>query len=204
MPLQRSSAVAYDPICGFAVWLSYASQNQTVVRYRRGRMTKQNSTKTILAVITIIFAISWFTGPTFATSAQAKTYLKLLGASQSETKTPADPSTILAAARVIFVCSQTGFVKSEVIENELLKRTEFKQTGLVITRDPTHADLIMEIRRSNFTTEYPYVVVNPRTRLVVASGRVNSLFGTAAAKIAKGFIKQVQEARTPRGAKSKN
>ena len=167
-------------------------------------MTKQYSTKTILAVITIIFAISWVTGPTFATSAQGKTHLKLSAASQSETQPPADPSAILAAARVIFVCSRTGFVKSEVIENELLKRTEFKQTGLVITRDPTNADLVMEIRRSNLTTEYPYVVVNPRTRLVVASGRVNSLFGTAAAKIAKGFIKQVQEARTPSGAKSKN
>jgi hypothetical protein len=61
----------------------------------------------------------------------------------------------------------------------------------------------MEVRRSNFTTEYPYVVIDSRTQLIVASGKVNSLFGTAAGKIAKGFMKQVQKARTPAGAKSK-
>ncbi|HSQ20249.1 MAG TPA: hypothetical protein VLR92_07735 [Blastocatellia bacterium] len=57
------------------------------------------------------------------------------------------------------------------------------------------ADLIMEVRRSNFTTEYPYVVIDTKTKLVVGSGKVNSLFGTAAGKIAKGFSKQLQQAR---------
>jgi len=69
-------------------------------------MTKQNSTKTILTVVTIVFAISCLTGPIFATSAQAKTYLKLLGASQSETKTPEDRSSDqvrLPASRKIYI-----------------------------------------------------------------------------------------------------
>lgn len=129
--------------------------------------------------------------------------LRLVTAPRSDAESLTDPTAILTAARVIYVCSRTAFVKSEVIENELLKRAEFQRAGLLITKDSASADLIMEVRRSNFTTEYPYVVVDPKTRLVVASGKVNSLFGTAAGKIARGFMKQVQKARTPSGTQPK-
>lgn len=170
-------------------------------------MTKQNPNKTVVTSLLIAFiaanveftlAAQWAPRP-----AQNQSCLNLVSTSQSESESAPDAASILAAARIIYICSRTGFVKSEVIENELLKRAEFHQAGLVITKDLRAADLVMEVRRSNFTTEYPYVVVNPRTRLVVASGKVNSLFGTAAGKIAKGFIKQVQKARTPSGGKSK-
>ena len=105
-----------------------------------------------------------------------------------------DPVAILSTGRTLYVNSRTVLVKSEVIESELQKRSELKQAGLIITRDRGGADLIMEVRRSNFSTEYPYVVIDARTQIVVASGKANSLFGTAAAKIAKGFAKQVQKA----------
>jgi hypothetical protein len=121
---------------------------------------------------------------------------RLVTASQATTES-ADPAAILSAARLLYVHSQTGLVKSEVIESELQKRSELKQAGLLLTRDPNAADLRMEVRRSIFTTEYPYVVIDTKTQIVVASGKVNSLFGTAAAKIAKGFAKQVTKARTP-------
>jgi len=136
------------------------------------------------------------------TTGQNESRLILATVPQAGTESTIDPVAILASARIIYVCSRTAFVKSEVIESELLKRAEFQQAGLLVTKDPKAADLVMEVRRSNFTTEYPYVVVDTRTRLVVASGKVNSLFGTAAEKIASGFMKQVQKARTPAGAKS--
>lgn len=125
-----------------------------------------------------------------------------LTASQVETGPWNNPTVILANARIIYVCSRTIFVKSEVIENELRKRADFQQAGLLLTKNPRDADLTMEVRRSNFTTEYPYVVVDSKTKFIVASGRVNSLFGTAAGKIAKGFMKQMQQARAPAKAKS--
>lgn len=129
------------------------------------------------------------------TAAQASP-LGLDTASQATTEST-DPAAILSAARLLYVHSQTSLVKSEVIESELQKRSELKQAGLLLTRDPNAADLRMEVRRSIFTTEYPYVVIDTKTQIVVASGKVNSLFGTAAAKIAKGFAKQVTKARTP-------
>ncbi len=121
--------------------------------------------------------------------------LRVTALSQAEAELPNDPSAILARARIISVHSRTVLVKSEVIKSELQKRTDFQQAGLLLTKDPMAADLTMEVRRANFTTEYPYVVIDSKTKLVVASGKVNSLFGTAAGKIAKGFMKQVLQAR---------
>jgi len=123
----------------------------------------------------------------------------LVIAPQAEADSPKDPAAILSKARTIYVHSRTGFVKSEVIESALQKRTDFQQSGLLITKDSSAADLTIEVRRSNLTTEYPYVVVDSKTKLVVASGKVNSLFGTAAGKIAQGFMKQVARARLTAG-----
>lgn len=127
--------------------------------------------------------------------------LRLVNTCRSAEEAPKDAATILASARTIFVHSRTGLVKSEVIESALQKRSDFQQSGLLITKDSSSADLTIEVRRSNLTTEYPYVVIDSNTRLVVASGNVNSLFGTAAGKIAKGFMKQVARARTTTGSK---
>ena len=122
---------------------------------------------------------------------------------QSAEEAPKDAATILATARTIFVHSRTGLVKSEVIESELQKRDDFQRAGLRLTKDQRAADLTIEVRRANFTTEYPYVVIDSKTKLIVASGKVNSLFGTAADKIAKEFMKQWERARTPAGLKTK-
>lgn len=107
-----------------------------------------------------------------------------------------DSAGILGNARTIYIWSRTVFVKQEVIESALLKRDDYRQSGLLITKDWEAADLILTVRRANFTTEYPYDVVDQRTRLVVAGGKVNSLFGTAAGKIASGFMKQIKKARS--------
>lgn len=129
--------------------------------------------------------------------------VKPVNESQARDEAPKDAATILASARTIFVHSRTGLVKSEVIESELQKREDFQRSGLLLTKDQRAADLTIEVRRANFTTEYPYVVIDSRTKLIVASGKVNSLFGTAADKIAKGFMKQWERARTPVALKTK-
>ena len=103
---------------------------------------------------------------------------------------------LLGNAQSVYIWSRTVFVKQEVIESALLKRDDYRQSGLLITKDFKAADLILTVRRSNFTTEYPYDVVDQKTGLVVAGGKVNSLFGTAAGKIAKGFMNQIKQARS--------
>jgi hypothetical protein len=150
--------------------------------------------RTLLALF--LFVVLELYACTVTSIAQEKS--RTVPSSVAATESLTNPASVLSTARTLYVRSRTVLVKTEVIESELQKRSELKQAGLVLTHDNTAADLIMEVRRSNFTTEYPYVVIDARTQVVVASGKVNSLFGTAAAKIAKGFAKQLQKTRAVR------
>ena len=66
--------------------------------------------------------------------------------------------------------------------------------GLVITRDEAAADLILELEHDVFT-KYVYTAIDRKTNMVVASGKLSSLGGTVAGKVAKRFLKQVLRAR---------
>ena len=162
-------------------------------------MSTMNSTA--IRVLSIAVLILASAGPSrLAVHARQ---VKPVTESQAAEDAPKDAATILASARTIFVHSRTVLVKPEVIESELQKRDDFQRSGLLLTKDPKAADLTIEVRRANLTTEYPYVAIDSKTKLIVASGKVNSLFGTAADKIAKEFMKQWERARTPAGLKTK-
>jgi len=107
-----------------------------------------------------------------------------------------DSIAILRSARIIFVRSHSVLVKGAVVEEKLQKRPEFQQFGLAITRDASAADLILELRHDLFT-KYVYTAVDPRTQILVAGGKLSSLGGTVADKVAKRFLKQMGQARLP-------
>lgn len=109
-------------------------------------------------------------------------------------------SATLADLRTIFVDSKTGYVHSSLLEERMQERPEFARLGLAITRDRDTADAVLEVERSAFTTKFNYSLLDPRTHTVLASGRVNSLFGTAAGKIAKMLMKQLVGLRVPAAA----
>lgn len=171
-------------------------------------MSKANEhrTRLVSVVLILVGAITVSTHHARASNigVQDAASLRFATGSQADGDAVKDRAAIIGAARTIYICSLTAFLKTETLENELLKRGEFNQSGLLITKDAKAADLVITIRRANFTTVYPYDVVDPKTKFVVATGKVNSLFGTAAGKIAKGFMKQVKEARTSIPAKPKS
>src|SRR5688500_4884243 len=109
-----------------------------------------------------------------------------------------DPVTILRSAKTIYVKSSSVLVGEAVIETKLRKRSEFQQLGLIITRDPLAADLILELKH-DVLTKYVYTAIDPHTSIVVASGKLSSLGGTVAGKVAKRFLKQVRKARSQSG-----
>lgn len=111
----------------------------------------------------------------------------------AQSSTP-DPVASLRSARLIYVKSSSILVGSSVIEEKLQKRPEFSQMGLVITRDPDAADLILEVHHDHFT-KYVYTAVDAKANIVVAGGKLSSLGGTVAGKVAKRFLKQVMQAR---------
>lgn len=107
---------------------------------------------------------------------------------------PYNPTAILRSAKTIYVKSSSLLVGEAVIETKLRKRSEFQQLGLVITRDPNEADLVLELKHDLFTM-YVYTAIDPSTSIVVASGKLSSLGGTVAGKVAKRFLKQMVKAR---------
>jgi hypothetical protein len=50
-------------------------------------------------------------------------------------------------------------------------------------------------------TKYVYTAIDPRANIVVASGKLSSLGGTVAGKVAKRFLKEVMKARASAPAK---
>ena len=112
-----------------------------------------------------------------------------------------DPNASLRSAKLIYVQSSSILVGKSVIEEKLQKRAEFSQLGLAITRDPNAADLILEVHHDHFT-KYVYTAIDARTNILVAGGKLSSLGGTVAGKVAKRFLKQVMQARATAPTKS--
>jgi len=105
-----------------------------------------------------------------------------------------DPQAALRTAKMIYVKSTSLLVGVAVIEEKLQKRPEFAQLCLIITRDIEEADLILVVEHDVFT-KYTYTAIHKDTNIVVASGKLSSLGGTVAGKVAKRFMKQVVKAR---------
>ena len=117
--------------------------------------------------------------------------------------TPAQSDTpnqkaILRAAKKIHVRSSSLLVGTAIIESKLRKRKEFEQLGLMITRNVEDADLILEVEHDVFT-KYVYTATDTRTNIVVASGKLSSLGGTVAGKVAKRFLKEILKAHSQPG-----
>lgn len=97
-----------------------------------------------------------------------------------------------AAQRKVFVRSKALLVRAAVVEEKLLKRPEFSQLGLVLTRNEADADIILELRH-DVLTKYVYSAVDTRTQTVLAGGKVSSVGGTVGGKVAKRFLKQLAQ-----------
>jgi mono/diheme cytochrome c family protein len=114
----------------------------------------------------------------------------------------AEPEAIMRVARTVFVRSKSLFLKSENLENELHKRSEFTALGLTMVRDRRKADIEIEINRPPFTFVYAFTLTNPETSVVLTDGKVTAFDGTfAAPKIAKEILKRIAAARSLTGVK---
>ena len=108
-----------------------------------------------------------------------------------------DPETLMRTARFVLVRSHTTFVNQKEVEDSLRKRKEFRAWGMGITRSDADADLIIEIERKAFSRRFTFSVIEPRTLLVVTSGKTRSvLFGKKIPnKIAEKFVNRLKTAR---------
>jgi hypothetical protein len=110
--------------------------------------------------------------------------------SDRTTAADVDRPAVTHTERRIFVRSKSLLVRAAVVEDKLLKRPEFRQLGFVLTRDESDADLILELRHDLFTM-YVFIVFDAKTSIVIMGGKLSSLGGTVAGKVAKRFVKEM-------------
>jgi hypothetical protein len=115
--------------------------------------------------------------------------------SQPATDTRTAPVDVLRSAQTIFIRTKSHYFKPAALEQALLDRNEFQAWNMVISRDETDADLIIEVDRKLFTNRFVYSVIDPHTNRVLLSGKIGSLGGTVEGQIANGFVKRLQRFR---------
>lgn len=125
------------------------------------------------------------TGMTQSSSAALQNEVGLAGSDKSA-----------ASTRRVFVRSKSLLVRAAVVEDKLLKRPEFQQLGFAITREESDADLILELRH-DLLTKYVFSVVDAKTHTLLAGGKLSSLGGTVAGKVAKRFVKEMARMPAP-------
>lgn len=108
-----------------------------------------------------------------------------------------DPATTLRKAHFIRVHSDSVFVSEPEVEDSLRKRKEFQAWDMIITRNDSEADLIIQITRKSLTRRFTFTVIDPNTMEVVSSGKMRSvLFGKKISnKVAEQFANRVKLVR---------
>ncbi|MDQ1523085.1 MAG: hypothetical protein QOE47_1009 [Pyrinomonadaceae bacterium] len=117
------------------------------------------------------------------------------GQSPQEAVVRKTPAETLRTAQTIFIRTKSAYFKPAALEQSLLDRSEVQYWGLVISRDESDADLVIEVDRKLFTNIFIYSVLDPRTNRVLISGKIGSLGGTVEGQIANGFVKRLRPFR---------
>lgn len=102
---------------------------------------------------------------------------------------------VMSEARVLYIKQRSSRFNKEKLERELIKRREFGEMGLEITRNEDLADLILDVTRKRFTTRFTCSFLEPTTERVVAAATASSLGGEIEPHMADAIIKQFKEAR---------
>ena len=102
---------------------------------------------------------------------------------------------VLQKARLLFIRPRSGFFDKDKLERELLKRKDFGDMGLEITRSVSNADLVLEITRKRFTTRFTCNVIEPVTERVLTGVTASSLGGEIEPHLAEALVKEFKAKR---------
>lgn len=107
-----------------------------------------------------------------------------------------DPAARLREVKTIYVRSRTSYFGPVQLQNELRKRPELSAWQLLIVDDPKVADSMIEVDRPLFTFIFTFKLIDQKTSVVLASGKVAAWDGNLAAPgLAKEIVKQIKVAR---------
>jgi hypothetical protein len=108
----------------------------------------------------------------------------------------ADPKQMLRSAKTIYINSKTLFLTVDTLDRALTLQKDWQKLGITIVQDQRVADLLIEVDRPVFTYVHTFVLVDKRTSIVLAAGKVTAFDGTIASDgIAKQIVKTFLAAR---------
>ncbi|MBI3650093.1 MAG: hypothetical protein HY231_03510 [Acidobacteria bacterium] len=122
--------------------------------------------------------------------------------SAQESLHQAQPLALLAAARRVYVKSNSIWVKRKSIEDALMKKKGFLEMGYILVKELAEADLKLEVDHAALTLRYPFTVTHVKTQIIVATGTVYSLrlLNDVPGDTADSFVTQAKAARAAVGA----
>jgi S1-C subfamily serine protease len=107
-----------------------------------------------------------------------------------------DPAGILRSARSIFVESHTIWMKGNLLQDALYVRPEMREWGIRIVDDRHGADIYIDVTRPFLTYDWIFKMINPKTGMVLGTGKVTAIDGPAAAqRLAIDIVNQIRSVR---------
>ena len=115
----------------------------------------------------------------------------------------AEHNEAIKSAQTIGIDSKTAFLKAATLERALMMQKNWDKLNLSIVTEPNSKDLKIEVDRLPFTHIHTYVVLDARTGIVLAAGRVRDIDGiVASGPMAEQIVKILSAARLPARAAS--
>src|SRR5713226_9491056 len=103
---------------------------------------------------------------------------------------------ILRSARSIFVESHTIWMKGNLLQDALYTRPEMREWGIRIVDDRNGADIYIDVTRPFLTYDWIFKMINPKTGMVLGTGKVTAIDGPAAAqRLAIDIVNQIRSVR---------
>lgn len=107
-----------------------------------------------------------------------------------------DPAGILRTARSIFVESHTIWMKGNLLQDALYTRPEMREWGIRIVDDRNGADIYIDVTRPFLTYDWIFKMINPKTGMVLGTGKVTAIDGPAAPqRLAIDIVNQIRTVR---------
>lgn len=103
------------------------------------------------------------------------------------------PASITRSARTIFV-RETRHLDKKYLEYKLQKYRELQEWGLMLVEDEGAADLVISFDKT--ALNYIFTITDPRTSIIVTSGKAVAINSRLAAEyLGKEIIKKIRDAR---------
>jgi len=114
----------------------------------------------------------------------------------AQTESKSDPYQIVRSARTIFIAG-TKTCPPEPLEKKLFEDKDFQSWGYVLLRSQADADLVIELERKEWTWDFTYRLVHPRSGVILGSGKEIAWDGVRAAPgLAKQIVQRLKTLRT--------